>query len=205
VDTEEEFLFFLYKDLGCRLDKFSFLPFPQRCPLTLFTHLCLSWQWRTKHPTTSNCIELCCLDTSSRSWHVFSFMLSGMTQPDRTCVSIIFGTIPMRFDDRMGLGPVNEWKLHLDMWSISKSYHPKDTVDQQERARHLRPYLPRESIHHRFGHLTLWRSNIIAMLCVHHYIVSPSTMFGVLWWVSVSKDLSTREDDECGCGGGGGV
>jgi hypothetical protein len=29
--------------------------------------------------------------------------------------------------------------------SMSKSHHRNDTVDQQERVRHLRPYLPRES------------------------------------------------------------
>ncbi len=65
--------------------------------------------------------------------------------------------------------------------SMSKSHRRNDTVDQQERARHLRPYLPRENIHHRFGHLTLWRVYIIAMLRVYHYIVSPATMFRVLW------------------------
>ncbi len=65
--------------------------------------------------------------------------------------------------------------------SMSKSHRHNDTVDQQERERHLRPYLYRESIHHRFGHLTLWRDYIIAMLHVHHYIVSPETLFRVLW------------------------
>ena len=59
--------------------------------------------------------------------------------------------------------------------SMSKTHRRNDTVGQQERARRLRPYLPRES------HLTLWRAYIIAMLHVHHYIVSPPTMFRVLW------------------------
>jgi hypothetical protein len=31
ADAEEEFLFLLYKDLACRLDKFPFLLFPQTC------------------------------------------------------------------------------------------------------------------------------------------------------------------------------
>ena len=31
TDSEEELLFLLYKDLGCYLDKFPFLPFPQTC------------------------------------------------------------------------------------------------------------------------------------------------------------------------------
>jgi hypothetical protein len=66
--------------------------------------------------------------------------------------------------------------------SMIKSYHHNDTVDQQARARRLGLYLPRENIHHhRFGHLTLWRAYIIASLLVHHYIVSPVTMFRVLW------------------------
>jgi hypothetical protein len=65
--------------------------------------------------------------------------------------------------------------------SMNKSHQHNDTVDQQGRARHLRPYLPCESIHHRYGHLTLWRVYIIATLRVHHYIVSPPTMFRVLW------------------------
>jgi hypothetical protein len=65
---------------------------------------------------------------------------------------------------------------------MSKSHHHNDTVDQQARARRLRLYLPRENIHHhRFGHLTLWRTYIITLLLVHHYIVSPVTMFRVLW------------------------
>jgi hypothetical protein len=54
--------------------------------------------------------------------------------------------------------------------SMSKSHHLNDAVDQQERERHLRPYLPRESIHQCFEHLTLWRTHIIVMLYVHHYI-----------------------------------
>ena len=66
--------------------------------------------------------------------------------------------------------------------SMSKSHRRNDIVDQQERVRRLWPYLPRESVHHhRFGHLTLWRAYIIAMLYVHHYIVSPVTLFRVLW------------------------
>jgi hypothetical protein len=64
---------------------------------------------------------------------------------------------------------------------MSKVYRRNVVVDQQERVRRLRPYLPRESIYHRFGHLTLWRTYIIAMLRVHRYIVSPVTMFRVLW------------------------
>jgi hypothetical protein len=31
VDVEKEFLFLLHKDLGCCLDKFPFLTFPQTC------------------------------------------------------------------------------------------------------------------------------------------------------------------------------
>jgi hypothetical protein len=65
--------------------------------------------------------------------------------------------------------------------SMSKSHHRNDALDQQERVRHLWPYLPLESIHHRSGHLTLCRAYIIAMLRVHHYIVSPATLFRVLW------------------------
>ncbi len=47
-DVEEEFLFLLYTDLGCCLDKSSFLLFPQTCtysvllgycPLTLIVYL----------------------------------------------------------------------------------------------------------------------------------------------------------------------
>jgi hypothetical protein len=64
---------------------------------------------------------------------------------------------------------------------MNKSHHRNDVVDQKERVRHLRPYLPRENIHHRFGHLTLWRVYIIAMLRVHHYNVSPATLFRLLW------------------------
>jgi hypothetical protein len=33
---------------------------------------------------------------------------------------------------------------------MNKSHRRKDTVHQQERARHMRPHLPRESVHHRF-------------------------------------------------------
>jgi hypothetical protein len=65
--------------------------------------------------------------------------------------------------------------------SISKSHHHNDAVDQQERTRHLRPYLPVESIRHRSGHLTLCRACIISIFGVHHYIVSPVTLFRVLW------------------------
>ncbi len=110
----------------------------------------------------------------------------------------------------MVLGPVSKWNLHLSVRkhklviavasipassvglvmfmfadaifvSMSKSHHRNDALDQQERVRHLWPYLPLESIHHRSGHLTLCRAYIIAMLRVHHYIVSPATLFRVLW------------------------
>ncbi len=65
--------------------------------------------------------------------------------------------------------------------SMNKSHRLNDVIDQQERPRHLRPHLPRESIHNRLGHLTLWRAYIVVMLCVHHYIASPATLFCVLW------------------------
>ena len=81
----------------------------------------------------------------------------------------------------MDLGPVSEWNLHLSVWehkmeivfvsitenpvglvmfmiadaifvSMSKSHHHNDAADQQERARHLRLYLPRESID--YGEIT---------------------------------------------------
>jgi hypothetical protein len=122
----------------------------------------------------------------------------------------IFGTIPIRLDDRLVLGPASQWNLHLSVRehklvivvasiasspvglvmfmfsdtifvSMSMSHHRNDTVDQQERARHLWPYLPLESIHHRSGHLTLCRAYITVILSVHHYIVSPATLFRVLW------------------------
>jgi hypothetical protein len=156
------------------------------------------------HPTVSSWIEPCCINASSRpcflEWH---------NQIVRVLQSI-FGTIPIRLDDRMDLGPVREWNLHLTVRehklvivvasivtspvgltmfmfvdvifvSMNKSHLHNDTVDQQERVRHLWPYLPLESIHHRSGHLTLWRVYIIALLHVHHYIVSPATLFRVLW------------------------
>jgi hypothetical protein len=75
--------------------------------------------------------------------------------------------------------------------SMSKTHRRNDTVGQQERSRHLRPYLPGERIHHRFGHFTLWRAYILAMLCVHHYIVSPPTMFRVLWRTHFQKSSLT--------------
>jgi hypothetical protein len=87
--------------------------------------------------------------------------------------------------------------------SMSKSHHRNDTVDQQERVRRLRSYLPRESTmihHHRFGRLTLWRSYIIAMLRVHHYIVSPVTMFRVLWRTDDDFSLESQIQTRSSCG-----
>jgi hypothetical protein len=86
---------------------------------------------------------------------------------------------------------------------MSKSHLRNDTVDQQERARHLRPYLPLENIHHRSRHLTLFRAYIIVMLHVHHLcflLVCPLIfVVSVDWshegnlcrWITIIQTLKT--------------
>ena len=58
------------------------------------------------------------------------------------------------------------------------------SVDQQERTRHLRPYLPREIIHHRFGHLTLWRAYMNCNV-VRSRLHRPCGFTGELHWYFV--------------------
>ncbi len=90
-------------------------------------------------------------------FRAFSFVLPGLTHPEG------INPVKVLLDDRMGLGPVSEWNLHLTVWErklvvavamitaspvglvtfifadaifvfMSKSHHRNDVVDQQERG-----------------------------------------------------------------------
>ncbi len=116
----------------------------------------------------------------------FSFVLSELTQPER--ISTAKDLRKLSPFGLMIVWTVDRWTSKFCTWPCENRSWWLTLGALRQRERHLRPYLPRKSIHHRFRHLASWRTYIIVMLHVHHYIVSPVTLktyYQAFWGVLI--------------------